>query len=569
MAAAPKPSPPADATPDAVLTIGDVITRVVAHPELEPARRADLASALRTMCRALKTEPECLVANLRQISKRLAGVSPASIGVSPGRWSNVRNLTLAALRLVGIRALPGRYRDSLSPEWEALRAELKTDEAKRRLSRFMGFSSANGIKPGAVTPETFARFKSEIENNSLVRRPTAVVRDTYLTWNKAANDVPGWPQLRVEVPNRRRDFAYPEESFPESFRRQVDVYQSNRANPDVFSKGYCRPLSDITLKQRRQHIFLLATALVASGYPIEKLTALSVLVKPANAEAALRFLFERSGSKHTPFIARLAILLVTIAKHHVGLKERQVDQLRGFARNLRPESKGFTEKNRAFVRQLADPRKLRALLCLPDELLHRAESGIASGRCAAVRVEMAVAISLEFVIPLRMDDLTGLRADRHLDCQGETVTISVTAKKNGCIVDAELPANAVRLLNLYRRNYRPRLAGADSPWLFPGKKGGRRQTGGFGSQLSRLIYRETGIRMTPHQFRHLAAKLYLDAHPGDFETVRRLLGHKNVATTIRFYQELDKLMASRRYNEIVTRLVAEQGFVVPPAPGGR
>jgi integrase len=70
--------------------------------------------------------------------------------------------------------------------------------------------------------------------------------------------------------------------------------------------------------------------------------------------------------------------------------------------------------------------------------------------------------------------------------------------------------------------------------------------------------------MTMRQFRHLAAWIYLRAHPGDYETVRRLLGHKNVATTIRFYQEMEKLTASRRYNEIVTELVVEQGFGLSP-----
>jgi integrase len=68
-----------------------------------------------------------------------------------------------------------------------------------------------------------------------------------------------------------------------------------------------------------------------------------------------------------------------------------------------------------------------------------------------------------------------------------------------------------------------------------------------------------------HQFRHLAAWIYLRAHPGDYETVRRLLGHKNVATTIRFYQEMEKLTASRRYNEIVTELAVEQGFDLSPS----
>ncbi len=38
--------------------------------------------------------------------------------------------------------------------------------------------------------------------------------------------------------------------------------------------------------------------------------------------------------------------------------------------------------------------------------------------------------------------------------------------------------------------------------------------------------------MTPHQFRHFAAILYLEAHPEDFETVRNLLGQAWSRTTL-------------------------------------
>ena len=50
----------------------------------------------------------------------------------------------------------------------------------------------------------------------------------------------------------------------------------------------------------------------------------------------------------------------------------------------------------------------------------------------------------------------------------------------------------------------------------------------------------------PHQFRHLVAKLYLDRHPDAFETVQRLLGHKSRETTMRFYRELDAILAGKR-----------------------
>ncbi len=76
--------------------------------------------------------------------------------------------------------------------------------------------------------------------------------------------------------------------------------------------------------------------------------------------------------------------------------------------------------------------------------------------------------------------------------------------------------------------------------------------------------------MTPHQFRHLAAKLYLDRHPDGFETVRRLLGHKSIETTMRFYRELESALATKRYGEFVEQLLAEaQSKTAPKALRGR
>ena len=41
--------------------------------------------------------------------------------------------------------------------------------------------------------------------------------------------------------------------------------------------------------------------------------------------------------------------------------------------------------------------------------------------------------------------------------------------------------------------------------------------------------------LTRHQFRHLSAKVVLDKHPGEFETVNRFLGHKSIKPTVAAY----------------------------------
>jgi integrase len=50
---------------------------------------------------------------------------------------------------------------------------------------------------------------------------------------------------------------------------------------------------------------------------------------------------------------------------------------------------------------------------------------------------------------------------------------------------------------------------------------------------SRSIKKVIGLTVNAHLFRHVCAFLYLKAHPGDYETVRLLLGHTSLATTVR------------------------------------
>ena len=57
--------------------------------------------------------------------------------------------------------------------------------------------------------------------------------------------------------------------------------------------------------------------------------------------------------------------------------------------------------------------------------------------------------------------------------------------------------------------------------------------------------------MNPHLFRHLVGLLYLEARPGDYESVRLLLGHKNINTTTGFYTGLEARGTVERYDEMI------------------
>jgi hypothetical protein len=72
--------------------------------------------------------------------------------------------------------------------------------------------------------------------------------------------------------------------------------------------------------------------------------------------------------------------------------------------------------------------------------------------------------------------------------------------------------------------------------------------------MKKAIFDHTGLQMTPHQFRHAAAKLLLDAKPGHYEVVRKLLGHKSLTTTYAHYAGAETDAAIELYDDIILRL---------------
>jgi len=77
----------------------------------------------------------------------------------------------------------------------------------------------------------------------------------------------------------------------------------------------------------------------------------------------------------------------------------------------------------------------------------------------------------------------------------------------------------------------------------------------FSTQITERIQKTTGVRITVHQFRHAAAAFYLKHHPGDYETVRRFLGHRNIQTTINFYCGLQTMQATDEFGKIIRRQI--------------
>lgn len=69
----------------------------------------------------------------------------------------------------------------------------------------------------------------------------------------------------------------------------------------------------------------------------------------------------------------------------------------------------------------------------------------------------------------------------------------------------------------------------------------------------RAVEARTGIAITPHQFRHISAELYLKDNPEGIFTISQHLAHRDVNTTKRYYARPQQRQASRYFQEHILR----------------
>ena len=180
---------------------------------------------------------------------------------------------------------------------------------------------------------------------------------------------------------------------------------------------------------------------------------------------------------------------------------------------------GLTAKNLDVLRRFDDPALLRKLLLLPDVLAAQARTGRLTLQRRVQKMQIALAIQLLLAAPMRMQNLATLRLDRQLQWpsgRGGPVFIVLRGSetKNALALEYPLEGRSRDFLHDYLDHWRKYVTAPDSPWLFARLNGDPVPVSALRDGIVKALRRELGIAMTPHQFRHLAAKLMLDANPG-------------------------------------------------------
>jgi integrase len=316
-----------------------------------------------------------------------------------------------------------------------------------------------------------------------------------------------------------------------------------------------------------------AAALVRTGMSPDGINLLRDLVQPvARVRTILEFHLRRKQGARTHMTWRVAEALRLLARDYCQVSKEDVDKISIWAKNIKmPKQTRMTSKNEKRVRALLEPRAKAMLLHLPRELMRRAQD--AAKPEAAARLAMyAVALEILLVCPMRRKNLVELSITRNLHRPDPSkgrishLKLAPDEVKNEEPLHWPVPPESARLIETYINRYRPVLASGDNDFLFPGRGNGPRAIQQLADWLSKTVTREVGAEFNVHLARHFAAASYLARYPGQYEMVRRLLGHKNIQTTISAYVSFAVDAAAQRFDAIVLqdrqalRSAAAEGF---------
>jgi len=213
----------------------------------------------------------------------------------------------------------------------------------------------------------------------------------------------------------------------------------------------------------------------------------------------------------------------------------------------------MTAKNRERLRPLDDLDNVEAFLGLPARIRGNLEKETGSPIHRAVLAQTAAAIALLQAAPIRLKNLVNLDVRKNLIARGKRLYLVIPPEdvKNGEPIDFELPPQAVDMLVWYVREYRPLLIRTSNDALFPGAGAGPKSSHCLSMQISKTVMRYTGMKFNVHLFRHAGGKLFLDARPGQYEVVRRVLGHRSIATTTAIYTGAETRSAGAHFAAVI------------------
>jgi integrase len=499
----------------------------------------------------------------------------ARLGFTRAGWRNAVSLTKKALKASGAWALFKVDRIKLSPEWQTIA------DRSPRLSyiRLLGhWAMLFGISPADLNDAHLPQFLDWLLSWKTRDYSLKCYFSALSDWNKGANGQPDWPGRSVMVETRLTGhYTQPRERWSPELRADVTRVIDILRHPDLDEEKTYDPIPERTAIAYEGRLFLAISAYVAA-LNIEPLgvKCVETVLDPHAAKLALDFQLRWAQRKtpavtHTSQIHGSAKLLATIAdrcydRRH--LSAEVVLRLQKMARVRCPVRKGMTPKNRQLLNRFDDEELQARFYALPYTVAARILKRGELRRVDEVHLMLAFAVAQSIEAPLRPEDqaalIDGVNVFKTKTGKLETLAIRTTSRKTGVDLDFELSGEIVGLYDTVKRVARNKLCAEGNPYVFPGPGLGPKAEGSLSQQITHFVEDEIGIRLTGQQFRHVIGYLYLKANPSEYETVRQLLGHTDITTTMAFYASMDMRAASKKVSAFVAQKRRELAPLLRP-----
>jgi len=555
-------TPPTSATTILEPSIVDLIEAIEQAPDLSEQSRRHWVCSLRKIAKYLDRPPAATPARWPSIRFPIAQVHHARVGVTAKTLANHKANVRAALRWFGKEHDVPHYGVWLSAEW--VRFGDRLDKPRRsRLYNLMRYCSARGIGPSSVDDKIFEeywRYRTETSaraSNNTARR--FMVR----AWNACAASFDGWPLRRLtEPPLKTAEPTW--EAFPVGLQTDIDDYFAGLARVHRSLNGKrIQPCSPGTIRYRRAELVAMARMAVRLGVPIESLTSLAALLHPDVVEKVIDAYWQKNGVEPNTGTIDLGKKVLRMARETSCLEQAALDRLDDMRAALEQHRReGLTPKNLRLIRQVLTEGIWSEVVSLPNVLMQRAR--LAKDHApikAAVLAQLAVAVAILTFAPVRLSNLVSIELGQNLIKPGGLNTpywlvFPHYDVKNRVDLNFKFDQPLTDLIDEYIHEFRPTLLrGANASWLFPGEVGQPKHKLQFSKQITVRIQKAIGLRITVHQFRHAAAAIYLKAHPGNYEMVRKVLGHRDIQTTIRFYCGLETMQATEEFGKLIRKQI--------------
>jgi integrase len=542
----------------------EAIAAIEQATDLSVQVRRHWVCSLRQIAKWLDRPAEVVPARWTSVRMPVAQLHHARVGVTAKTLANHRSNVRAALRWFGkeqgvpVRGVP------LSAEWARLRDLIEDRGQRSRLYGLMRYGSGRGINPGSIDDailDAYLRYRAEataLASNNTARRSVA------RTWNTCVGAIDSWPAQRLTEPPVKSMVGPAWEDFPEGLRKNIETYLAGLTKIRRSLSGKrIRPCQPSTIRTRRAELLAVARMAVRLGVPIERLNSLPALLHPEVVEPVIEAYWEKNGKEPKVFTIDLGWKLLRIAREIGCLDQDAIDRLDEMRARLEDHRhSGLTEKNLKLVRLVLTDGIWSEVTSLPNILMRQARHATDHAPIkAALTAQLAVAVAILTFAPIRLSNLVAIELGQSLIKPGGLssdyrLVFPHYDVKNRVDLDFKFDQALTELIDEYVHECRPvLLRGSNASWLFPGETGEPKTASMFSTQITERIERATGLRITVHQFRHAAAAFYLKHHPGHYETVRRLLGHRNIQTTINFYCGLQTMQATEEFGKIVRQQI--------------